>query len=170
MCADVAPDNPNIGAMLPYAPVQMLLFDYPDGKPMTDCFIMTSANPRGAPICREDADVLNNLGGMCDVILSNNRKIRLRADDSVMAWHGGGPYMIRRSRGYAPLPLMMGDQFQRKGRVLGIGGELKNTFCLAKDSLFYPSPYIGCLMFSSRITLIVTVSPAALLKRLRKFG
>ena len=145
MCADVAPDNPNIGAMLPYAPVQMLLFDYPDGKPMTDCFIMTSANPRGAPICREDADVLNNLGGMCDVILSNNRKIRLRADDSVMAWHGGGPYMIRRSRGYAPLPLMMGDQFQRKGRVLGIGGELKNTFCLAKDSLFYPSPYIGDL-------------------------
>ena len=49
--------------------------------------------------------------------------------------------MIRRSRGYAPLPFMMGNEF--KGQVLAVGGELKNAFCIEKDQLFYPSPYIG---------------------------
>ena len=141
MTPAVAPDNPNIGVMLPYAPVQMLLFDYPDGKPMTDCFVMTSGNPRGAPICRSDEEAVRVLSKMCDIILSNNRKIRLRADDSVMSWHDGKPYMIRRSRGYAPLPFMVSKGF--KGSVLAVGGELKNTFCLAKDDLLYPSPYIG---------------------------
>lgn len=143
MCPSIAPDNPNIGVMLPYAPVQMLLFDYPDGKPMTDCFVMTSGNPRGAPICHNDEEAVPTLSPMCDIILSNNRKIRLRADDSVMSWYDGKPYMIRRSRGYAPLPFMLSRKFH--GNVLGIGGELKNTFCLAKDDLFYPSPYIGDL-------------------------
>ena len=141
LCQAVAPDNPNVGVMLPYAPVQMLLFDYPDGKEMTDAFIMTSGNPRGAPICRTDEDALEALGGLCDVILSNDRKIRLRADDSVMSWLQGKPYMIRRSRGYAPLPLIMSKKSE--GCVLGIGGELKNTFCIAKNDLYYMSPYIG---------------------------
>lgn len=143
LCPSIAPDNPNVGVMLPYAPVQMLLFDYPDGKPMTDCFVMTSGNPRGAPICRNDEEAIPTLSPLCDIILSNDRKIRLRADDSVMSWYMGGPYMIRRSRGYAPLPFMTSRKFQ--GQVLGIGGELKNTFCLARDDLFYPSPYIGDL-------------------------
>lgn len=143
ICSCIAPDNPNVGIMLPYAPVQMLLFEYPDEKEMTDCFVMTSANPTGAPICKDDADVIKNLGDMCDVILSNDRKIRLRADDSVMSWFDSKPYMIRRSRGYAPLPFMLSNSL--KGSVLGIGGELKNTFCLAKDDLYYPSPYIGDL-------------------------
>ncbi len=143
LCDSVAPDNPNVGVMLPYAPVQMLLFDYPDGKPMTDCFVMTSANPRGAPICRTDEDALSAVSHLCDIILSNNRTIRLRADDSVMSWYDGKPYMIRRSRGYAPLPFLLSKDYT--GDVLGIGGELKNTFCLAKDNLFYPSPYIGDL-------------------------
>ena len=143
LCAAVAPDNPNIGVMLPYAPVQMLLFDYPDGEPMTDCFVMTSGNPRGAPICRSDEEAVPVLGPMCDIILSNDRKIRLRADDSVMAWQDGKPYMIRRSRGYAPLPFLLSEEQQLQGSVLAAGGELKNTFCLAKDALFYPSPYIG---------------------------
>lgn len=143
LCDAVAPDNPNVGVMLPYAPVQMLLFDYPDRKPMTDCFVMTSGNPRGAPICRSDEEAVPVLSPMCDIILSNNRKIRLRADDSVMSWYDGKPYMIRRSRGYAPLPFMLSRPY--RGQVLGIGGELKNTFCLARDDLFYPSPYIGDL-------------------------
>ena len=139
----VAPDNPNIGVMLPYAPVQMLLFDYPDGQELTDCFVMTSGNPKGAPICRDDSEAVEYLGPLCDIILSNNREIRLRADDTVISWMDGGPYMIRRSRGYAPLPYMMSDDM--KGKVLGIGGELKNTFCLATDQLYYMSPYIGDL-------------------------
>lgn len=141
LCESVAPDNPKIGVMLPYAPVQLLLFDYQDETKVSDCLVMTSANTSGAPICRDDEDALNELSGLCDVILSHDRKIRLRADDTVMDFYRGEPYMIRRSRGYAPLTFMMGNEF--KGQVLAVGGELKNAFCIGKNQLFYPSPYIG---------------------------
>lgn len=141
LCESVAPDNPKIGVMLPYAPVQLLLFDYQDETKVSDCLVMTSANTSGAPICRDDEDALNELSGLCDVILSHDRKIRLRADDTVMDFYRGEPYMIRRSRGYAPLPFMMGNEI--KGQVLAVGGELKNAFCIGKNQLFYPSPYIG---------------------------
>ena len=141
LCESVVPDNPKIGVMLPYAPVQLLLFDYQDETKVSDCLVMTSANTSGAPICRDDEDALNELSGLCDVILSHDRKIRLRADDTVMDFYRGEPYMIRRSRGYAPLPFMMGNEF--KGQVLAVGGELKNAFCIGKNQLFYPSPYIG---------------------------
>lgn len=138
----IAPGNPRIGVMLPYAPVQMLLFDYPDDVELaTDCLIMTSGNVSGAPICRSDEDAVREISGFCDIILSHNRMIRLRADDSVMDFYRGMPYMIRRSRGYSPLPFMLSGD--RRGQVLAVGGELKNTFCLAKDALFYPSPYVG---------------------------
>ena len=141
LCESVAPDNPKIGVMLPYAPIQLLLFDYQDETKVSDCLVMTSANTSGAPICRDDEDALNELTGLCDVILSHDRKIRLRADDTVMDFYRGEPYMIRRSRGYAPLPFMMENDF--KGQVLAVGGELKNAFCIGKNQLFYPSPYIG---------------------------
>ena len=143
LCPSIAPDNPNVGVMLPYNPVQYLLFHHPedpDDRPFPDCLVMTSGNPRGAPICRTDEEALEVLAPLCDLILSHDRKIRLRADDSVVSWHAGKPYMIRRSRGYAPLPFWVEGGTRS---VLGIGGELKNTFCLAKGSLFYPSPYIG---------------------------
>ena len=144
LAPDVAPDNPKVGVMLPYAPLQMLLFDYNDGLEMTtDSFVMTSANASGAPICRTDEDALAELSGMCDLILSHNRKIRIRADDSVMDFYRGRPYMIRRSRGYAPLPFMMSVPYT--GSVLAMGGELKNTFCVGKNQLLYPSPYVGDL-------------------------
>lgn len=139
----VAPHNPAVGVMLPYAPLQLLLFTYPDGVDMPDVLVMTSANASGAPICRTDEDAARELTGLCDMILSHNRTIRLRADDSVMRFYRNRPYMIRRSRGYAPLPVMGPEFF--KGAVLAIGGELKNTFCLAKDALFYLSPYVGDL-------------------------
>lgn len=160
-----APDNPYLGVMLPYAPVQMLLFHDPDDpdSEMTDCLIMTSANPKGAPICRTDEEVLGSVGGMCDAVLTNDRLIRTRADDSVMGWRNGRPSMIRRSRGYAPLPVMLNFNSARSQeaevvdsvasgsvaaeseprRVLAAGGELKNTFCLAKGRIFYPSAYVG---------------------------
>ena len=137
----VAPGNPKIGIMLPYAPLHMLLFDYPDGLNMPDTLIMTSGNPAGAPICRDDKSALEALDGFCDLMLSHNRKIRIRADDTVMDWLEDKPYMIRRSRGYAPLPFMLKNNWQ--GAVLGIGGELKNTFCVGCDNIFYPSPYVG---------------------------
>ena len=143
VCEDTAPENPKLGIMLPYAPVQLLLFDYDDGIQMPDCLIMTSANESGAPICRDDDDARSELGPLCDAILSHNRRIRIRADDTVMDLYEGRPYMVRRSRGYAPLPYLLSAGFC--GRVLAVGGELKNTFCLGSGDLFYPSPYVGDL-------------------------
>lgn len=143
LAPSVAPGNPKVGVMLPYAPVQMLLFDYCDDVKVADMLVMTSGNVSGAPIARDDSEALEMLSGFCDVILSHNRNIRIRCDDSVMDFQDGEPYMIRRSRGYAPLPVLLGSQFE--GCVLAVGGELKNTFCIGIDSLFYPSSYIGDL-------------------------
>lgn len=141
LCESVAPDNPTVGVMLPYAPLHLLLFDYDDGVEMTDSLVMTSGNVRGAPICRNDEDALSEIAGFCDLILSHNRRILIRSDDTVMDTFEGKPYIIRRSRGYAPLPIMTscGD----KGQTLAIGGELKNTFCIRKGSLYYLSSYVG---------------------------
>lgn len=142
----VAPDNPTLGVMLPYAPLQLLLFD----DPLDDCkeqfpkvLVMTSGNRGGAPICRNDAEVVEQLAGLCDCMLSNDRAILIRADDSVLEASAGEAYMVRRSRGYAPLPTAVSVDWQ--GQVLAVGGELKNTFCIGKDSFFYPSPYVGDL-------------------------
>ena len=137
----VAPDNPFLGVMLPYAPLQLLLFSYPDGRLVSDLLVMTSANKSGMPICRSDEDVCRDLPGLCDLVLSHDREILLRVDDSVVTVFNEEPYMIRRSRGYAPLPIHVKGDFH--GSVLGAGGELKNTVCLAKDNLFYLSPHIG---------------------------
>ncbi len=141
----IAPDNPKVGVMLPYAPVQILLFDpgEQDGIHMPDALVMTSGNVSGAPICRDDRDASEELGHLCDIILSHNRKIRIRADDTVMDFYRDQPYMIRRSRGYAPLPVLSSREM--KGCVLAMGGELKNTFCIGVNGLFYPSPYVGDL-------------------------
>lgn len=143
ICPAVAPENPKVGVMLPYAPVQLLLFAYDDGIEMPDCLVMTSGNESGAPICRDDADAIRELGRLCDCMLSHNRKIRIRADDSVMDFWEGAPYMIRRSRGYAPLPSLLSRGY--RGQVLAMGGELKNTFCIGVNDMFYPSPYVGDL-------------------------
>lgn len=142
----VAPGNPTLGVMLPYAPLQLLLFDDPSdpsGETFPDVLVMTSGNRGGAPICRNDAEAAEQLGELCDVILSNDREILIRADDTVVEASAGAPFMLRRSRGYAPLPTVVSQDWQ--GQVLAVGGELKNTFCIGKDSFFYPSPYVGDL-------------------------
>lgn len=140
---ELAPGNPTLGVMLPYAPVQMLLFRSDDDLDagMTDILVMTSGNVSGAPIVRNDDDARKEIASFCDLMLSHNRRIRLRADDSVTDFFRGKPYMIRRSRGYAPLPVIRKNG--PAGTVLGIGGELKNTFCLARNDFYYLSPYIG---------------------------
>ena len=143
LAPSIAPGNPKVGVMLPYAPVQLLIFQYDDGIKMPDILVMTSGNTYGAPICREDTEAVAELSHLCDAMLSHNRKIRIRADDTVMDFYKNEPYMIRRSRGYAPLPFMMSTDW--KGKVLAVGGELKNTFCIGVDSRFYPSPYVGDL-------------------------
>ena len=143
VCEAVAPDNPKLGIMLPYAPLQLLIFDYNDGIQMPDCLVMTSANESGAPICRDDEDARRELGSLCDAILSHNRLIRVRADDTVMDLFEDRPYMVRRSRGWAPLPFILsGDGAPG---ILAVGGELKNAFCLASGEMYYPSAYVGDL-------------------------
>ena len=79
-----APDNPKIGVMLPYAPVQVLLFQYDDEATVPPMLIMTSGNVSGAPICRDDGEAQAELGGLADILLSNDRQILTRCDDSVM--------------------------------------------------------------------------------------
>lgn len=143
LCEAIAPGNPKIGVMLPYAPVQLLLFDDRDEIKVSDTLVMTSGNTSGAPICREDADAQAELFSLCDVILSHDRDIRMRADDTVMDMFENKEYMIRRSRGYAPLPQLVRSNRTQHTQVLAMGGELKNSFCVGKDELFYMSPYIG---------------------------
>ena len=138
---NVAPEINKLGAILPYTPLHLLIFDFPDElKNFPDALIMTSGNPSGVPITIDDDDALKNFD-YCDAILSHDRKILLRADDSVMDFIDGRPSMIRRSRGFAPLPIFF--DAAKKISVLALGGELKNTFCLAKNNLLYASPYIG---------------------------
>jgi len=143
VCEEAAPGNPNLGVMLPYAPVQLLIFDYPDGPGFTDCLVMTSGNRGGEPICKDDEEAVSALSDMCDVILSNNREIRVRADDSVMSLYKGKPYMLRRSRGYSPLPVAFVKSSDSE--VFAVGGELKNAFCLTRGDKLYLSAHIGDL-------------------------
>ena len=143
LAESISIDNDSVGVMLPYAPVQMLLFDAGDDEEFTDILVMTSGNVSGAPICHNDEEAFAEIRGFVDGILTNNRDIRIRTDDSVMDFFLGEPMMIRRSRGYAPIPYMVSDNFE--GQVLAIGGELKNTFCVGKNSIFYPSSYVGDL-------------------------
>ncbi len=147
LSGSIAPDNPTVGVMLPYAPVQLLLFDLPESgiKDFPDMLVMTSGNIAGAPICRDEDEVINELSDFVDCILSNDRPILTRADDSVMDHLDNRPYMIRRSRGYAPLPYAVDCGDAGEATVLAVGGELKNTFCIVKGELFYPSSYIGDL-------------------------
>jgi hydrogenase maturation protein HypF len=143
-CKGIAPENPNVGVMLPYAPIQMLLFNYSDGINFTDSLIMTSGNQSGAPICIDDEQAKTQLSSMCDLIISNNRQIKLRADDSVTSTFNDKIYMLRLSRGYSPLPFQI-DGVASQKHILAVGGELKNSFCLAKGRLLYLSPFVGDL-------------------------
>lgn len=169
--AAVAPGSRRVGLMLPYTPLHLLLFDYPDGLSVPDVLIMTSGNPPGAPICRTDGEAQKTLAPLADVILSHDRRIRVRADDSVTEVYGGEPYMIRRSRGYAPLPVFLPSLENLQDGVLAVGSELKNTFCLGRGGLFYPSAHIGdmgdlrsvaCLReTTARMASLLSIEPRA---------
>ncbi len=143
----VAPDNPYLGVMLPYAPIHLLLFSFPEdpGAPagaFPEALVMTSGNVSGAPIAKDDEGAVSMLGGIADYFLSHNRPILTRADDSVVVFSGEKLHFLRRSRGYAPLPVFPGKT-ESKGDILAVGGELVNTFCIGKGGLLYPSAYIG---------------------------
>ena len=147
-CSDiaenVAPDNHKLGIMLPYTPLHLLIFDYPDDvADFPTALVMTSGNISGAPLATNDEEARRDLSAIADIVITHNRDILIRSDDTVMDIVDGEPYMIRRSRGYAPLPIRVSAA--KSISTLAVGGELKNTFCLSKGNLFYMSPYIGDL-------------------------
>ncbi|MEE3066230.1 MAG: carbamoyltransferase HypF [Actinomycetota bacterium] len=142
VAAAVAPGSPLLGLMLPYSPVHHLLL-----TPAPEALVFTSANRTEEPICFTDDDVTSRLPGLCDAILDHDRPIHVPCDDSVVRVvkdqvkdQGAQVLPIRRSRGYAPLPVDLG----RSGpAVLAVGGELKNTCCLTDGSRAYLSGHIG---------------------------
>lgn len=135
----IAPMNSKIGAFLPYAPIHLLIFR----ELQTDSLIMTSGNFSGSPICRNDSEAQEFLSGIADEILTNDREILLRADDSVAEIFRDEIYMIRRSRGFAPLPFHV--KISKSKKILALGADLKNSFCFSDGEFVFNSPYIGDL-------------------------
>jgi len=135
---DVAPGQKYLGWMLPYTPVHYLLIEN-SGLPL----VMTSGNLSEEPIAHEDSDALQRLSRIADYFLVNNREIQTRCDDSVMRKFDNRELMIRRSRGYAPLPIALARRFAQD--TLACGAHLKNTFCLGRDHHAFLSHHIGDL-------------------------
>ncbi len=135
---EVAPGSRELGVMLPYTPLQHLLV-VAVGRPL----VMTSGNAADEPIAYEDADALARLGEICDLVLTHDRPIASRCDDSVMRVVRGTPAFVRRSRGHAPRALTMPFDFERS--VLAVGGHLKNAFCLGAGRRALLSHHLGDL-------------------------
>jgi hydrogenase maturation protein HypF len=136
--AGVAPENDELGVMLPYAPLHHLLFAA--GAP--DALVMTSANRSSEPIAYEDQDALERLSGIADAFLIGERPIARRIDDSVARAGTFGPMILRRARGYAPGAVAM---LPIKRSILALGADLKNTITLAVDGQAFVSQHIGDL-------------------------
>ena len=134
----VAPRNHDLGIFLPYAPLHHLLLA--EGK--FSALVMTSGNRSEEPIAIENREAVERLRGLADFFLVHNRGILLRCDDSVARVSGGRPRQMRRSRGYVPVPVFLGEHV---APVLAVGGELKNTICLAKGEQAFLSQHIGDL-------------------------
>ena len=136
--AGVAPDNSELGVMLPYTPLQHLLFAA--GAP--DVLVMTSANRSSEPIAYEDHDALERLAGIADAFLIGERPIARRVDDSVVRAGVFGPMILRRARGYAPsaVATLPADR-----PILAIGADLKNTVTLVVEGQAFVGQHIGDL-------------------------
>jgi hydrogenase maturation protein HypF len=133
---EVAPRQRTLGVMLAYTPLHHLLL-HDAGIPL----VMTSGNNSDEPIAYRDDEAFDQLCEIADYFLVHDREIHMRCDDTVVRTAGGRQYQIRRSRGYAPAPLRLSGKFTR--HTLACGGELKNTFCLARDSHAFVSHHIG---------------------------
>ncbi|MEU6701307.1 carbamoyltransferase HypF [Pseudonocardia sp. NPDC046786] len=142
VAAGVAPGNPLLGLLLPYTPVHhLLLAPVPgDPAPVPDAVVLTSANLSDEPLCHTDADARDRLPALCDAVLDHDRPIEVPCDDSVVRVVDGAELPIRRSRGFAPLPVDLGIDGPR---VLAVGGELKNTFCLTDGRRAFCSAHVG---------------------------
>ena len=134
----VAPDNNDLGVMLPCTPLQHLLFAA--GAP--DALVMTSANRSSEPIAYQDQDALERLSEIADAFLIGERPIARRLDDSVARVGVFGPTILRRARGYAPLAVAM---LPTKQPILALGADLKNSITLVVKGQAFVSQHIGDL-------------------------
>ena len=134
----VAPGLTWIGVMLAYTPLHHLLLDAVS-RPL----VMTSGNLSDEPIAIGNDEAMARLGGITDFFLLHDREILSRVDDSVVRFVDDAPVLMRRSRGYAPLPLRL--PVASPAPLLAVGPHLKNTFTLVRDANAYVSPHIGDL-------------------------
>jgi hydrogenase maturation protein HypF len=139
---NVAAGNPLLGVMLPYTPVHhLLLADVPrTGVPAPDVLVMTSANISDEPLCFDDLDAQRRLPSLADAVLNHDRPIQVPCDDSVVRVVDGHELPIRRSRGFAPLPVALGRALPA---TLAVGGELKTTCCIVDGTNAFCSAHIG---------------------------
>src|SRR5271156_409338 len=136
--AGVAPDNDELGVMLPYTPLHHLLFAA--GAP--EILVMTSANRSSEPIAYQDDEAQARLSEIADAFLIGERPIARRVDDSVARASAFGPTVLRRARGYAPGAVTTLPTHQP---ILAVGADLKNTITLVVDGQAFVSQHIGDL-------------------------
>lgn len=143
---NVSPDLGSLGTMLPYTTWYEPLF-----LDELDVLVVTSANGRGAPIVYDDASAPEQLRSVASAVISHDRPIHQPVDDSVWRYavdlsgtcSSLEPVLLRRSRGYVPLPISL-QQALSVG-VLGVGSDLKAAFCLARGTQAFLSAYLGDL-------------------------
>lgn len=138
----VAPHNPYLGAMLPYTPLHHLLM-----KKLNLPLVATSANLSEEPICIDEYEALERLKGIADYYLIHNRPIVRHVDDSIVRVIMNRELVMRRARGYAPLPVMVNEKYSllKEKTILAVGGHLKNTVALKKGNNIFISQHIGDL-------------------------
>ena len=144
LAPDVAPDSPDLGVMLPYTPVHRLLFGLPGDPPGPKVLVMTSGNLGGEPIVTDDAEARDRLAALADAWLSHDRAIEVPCDDSVVRVVAGlgdeAELPVRRSRGFAPLPVALPVPVRP---ALAVGSDLKNTFCVGSGGYAWLSGHVG---------------------------
>lgn len=140
LAAGVAPGQSTLGFMLPYTPLHHLLMDG-----LQTPLVMTSGNRSDEPQCISNRDARAQLSDIADYWLMHDREIVNRLDDSVARIADGQTSMLRRARGYAPSPINLPAGFEDAPRVLAMGAELKNTFCLIRQGQAIVSQHMGDL-------------------------
>ena len=140
VAASVAPQQRTLGFMLPYTPLHHLLLAESD-EPL----VMTSGNLSDEPQVIDDGEARAKLGGIAELMLTHDRAIVNRVDDSVVRVVAGRPRQVRRARGFAPAPLALPDGFAAASEVLALGAQLKATFCSARGAQAVISQHLGDL-------------------------